>query len=174
MIRPSVECIGNLTGSRHVGVLATAGTIKSESYPLEIHKLFPDITVSGEACPMWVPLVEYNEADSRGADYFIQKHINALLCKDPKIDTIVLGCTHYPLLLPKIKQFMPDGINIVSQGEYVANSLKDYLYRHPEMDSRCTKKGKCHFYTTEAEEKFTESASAFLEETISVQHISLE
>ena len=174
VIRPTVECIGNLTGSRHVGVLATAGTIKSESYPLEIHKLFPDITVSGEACPMWVPLVEYNEADSRGADYFIQKHINALLCKDPKIDTIVLGCTHYPLLLPKIKQFIPDGINIVSQGEYVANSLKDYLYRHPEMDSRCTKKGKCHFYTTEAEEKFTESASAFLEETISVQHISLE
>ena len=174
VIRPTVECIGNLTGSRHVGVLATAGTIKSESYPLEIHKLFPDITVSGEACPMWVPLVEYNEADSRGADYFIQKHINSLLCKDPKIDTIVLGCTHYPLLLPKIKQFMPDGINIVSQGEYVANSLKDYLYRHPEMDSRCTKKGKCHFYTTEAEEKFTESASAFLEETISVQHISLE
>lgn len=174
VIRPTVECIGDITHSRHVGVLATAGTIKSESYPMEIHKLFPDIKVSGEACPMWVPLVENNEAQSIGADYFIQKHIENLLRKDPDIDTVVLGCTHYPLLLPKIKQFMPSGIEIVAQGEYVAESLKDYLHRHPEMDAKSTKNGACTFCTTEAEEKFIESASAFLNENISVQRITLE
>lgn len=174
VIRPTVECIGHITQSRHVGVLATAGTIKSESYPLEIHKLFPDIKVSGEACPMWVSLVENNEAQSEGADYFIQKYINNLLCKDRQIDTVILGCTHYPLLLPKIKTFMPKHIQIVAQGEYVANSLKDYLHRHPEMERKCTRGGKCSFYTTEAEEKFTESASTFLNRKISVQRIALE
>lgn len=174
VIRPTVECIGDITQTRHVGVLATAGTIKSESYPLEIRKLFPDIEVSGEACPMWVSLVENNEARNEGADYFIQKYINNLLRKDREIDTVVLGCTHYPLLLPKIRMFMPDTIRIVAQGEYVAGSLKDYLYRHPEMDRKCTRGGKCSFYTTEAEEKFTESASTFLNREISVQHITLE
>lgn len=174
VIRPTVECIGDITQTRHVGVLATAGTIKSESYPLEIRKLFPDIEVSGEACPMWVSLVENNEARNEGADYFIQKYINNLLRKDRQIDTVILGCTHYPLLLPKIRMFMPDTIRIVAQGEYVAGSLKDYLYRHPEMDRKCTRGGKCSFYTTEAEEKFTESASTFLNREISVQHIALE
>lgn len=174
VIRPTVECIGDITQTRHVGVLATAGTIKSESYPLEIRKLFPDIEVSGEACPMWVSLVENNEARNEGADYFIQKYINNLLRKDREIDTVILGCTHYPLLLPKIRMFMPDTIRIVAQGEYVADSLKDYLYRHPEMDRKCTRGGKCSFYTTEAEEKFTESASTFLNREISVQHITLE
>lgn len=174
VIRPTVECIGSITHSRHVGVLATAGTIKSESYPMEIHKLFPDIHVSGEACPMWVPLVENNEAQSPGADYFIQKYIDALLHKDQQIDTVILGCTHYPLLLPKIKHFMPDGIEIVSQGEYVAESLKDYLLRHPEIAAKCTQNGKCTFCTTEAEEKFIESASAFLNEDITVKRVVLE
>lgn len=174
VIRPTVECIGNITQSRHVGVLATAGTIKSESYPLEIHKLYPDITVSGEACPMWVPLVESNEANSRGADYFIKKDIESLLDKDHQIDTVILGCTHYPLLLPKIRRYIPERIQVVAQGEYVAESLKDYLRRHPEMDAKCTRGGNCTFYTTEAEDKFIESASAFLNEEISVQSISLE
>lgn len=174
VIRPTVECIGSITHSRHVGVLATAGTIKSESYPMEIHKLFPDIHVSGEACPMWVPLVENNEAQSPGADYFIQKYIDALLHKDQQIDTVILGCTHYPLLLPKIKHFMPDGIEIVSQGEYVAESLKDYLLRHPEIAAKCTQNSKCTFCTTEAEEKFIESASAFLNEDITVKRVVLE
>lgn len=174
VIRPTVECIGDITQTRHVGVLATAGTIKSESYPLEIRKLFPDIEVSGEACPMWVSLVENNEARNEGADYFIQKYINNLLRKDRQIDTVILGCTHYPLLLPKIRMFIPDTIRIVAQGEYVAGSLKDYLYRHPEMDRKCTRGSKCSFYTTEAEEKFTESASTFLNREISVQHITLE
>ena len=174
VIRPTVECIGDMTHNRHVGVFATAGTIKSESYPLEIHKLFPDIHVSGEACPMWVSLVENNEANDPGADYFIKKYTNILLEKDPLIDAIILGCTHYPLLLPKIRQFVPSNIKVVSQGEYVAASLKDYLYRHPEMAVKCTEGGECTFYTTEAEEKFTESASTFLNERISVKRITLE
>lgn len=174
VIRPTVESIGNITRSRHVGVLATAGTIHSDSYPLEVHKLFPDIAVSGEACPLWVPLVENNEAQSQGADYFIEKHISNLLDKDPQIDTVILGCTHYPLLLPKIKHFMPHGIEIVAQGEYVANSLKEYLHRHPEMRIKCTEGGGCTYCTTEAEEKFIESASTFLHQEISVQRVSLE
>ncbi len=174
VIRPTVECIGEITRSRHIGVLATAGTIKSESYPLEIHKLFPDITVSGEASPMWVSLVENNEANGPGADYFIKKSIDQLVSKDSLIDTVILGCTHYPLLLPKIEQFMPEGIQIVTQGKYVAISLKNYFQRHPEIDEKCTKGGNTIFCTTEAEEKFTESASIFLNESISVQRISLE
>lgn len=173
VIRPTVECIGDITHSRHVGVLATAGTIKSESYPLEIHKLFPDIRVSGEACPLWVPLVENNEAQGDGTDYFIRKYIDELLAKDAEIDTVILGCTHYPLLLPKIQQYMPTGITTVAQGELVAKSLKDYLRRHPEMDIQCTKRGKCTYCTTEAEEKFIESASTFLNESVSVQRIEL-
>lgn len=175
VIRPTAESIGTLTKSRHVGVLATSGTIKSESYLLEIKKLFPDITVTGEACPMWVPLVENNEYNSQGADYFIRKHINQLLEKDPLIDTLVLGCTHYPLLMEKIREFTPSHIHIVAQGEYVAHSLRDYLNRHPEMNTRCTKNGKTRFLTTESEQKFEESASIFLQEDqIKVESISLE
>ena len=174
VIRPTVECIGDISKNRHIGVLATAGTIKSESYPLEIHKLFPDIQVSGVACPMWVSLVENNESQNDGADYFIRKYIDQLLSKDPQIDTVILGCTHFPLLLPKIRQYIANDISVISQGEYVAESLKDYLRRHPEMDAKCTKKGKCQFYTTEAEEKFSESASTFINRQISVKHITLE
>ena len=174
VIRPTAECIGSMTQTRHVGILATAGTIKSESYPLEVHKLFEDIKVSGEACPMWVPLVENNEASGEGADFFIRKYIDNLLAKDRQIDTLVLGCTHYPILLPKIQKFIPQGVKVVAQGEYVATSLKDYLHRHPEMDMKCTREGKCRFYTTEAEDKFIESASMFLNENITVQRITLE
>ena len=174
IIRPTAECIGSMTQTRHVGILATAGTIKSESYPLEVHKLFEDIKVSGEACPMWVPLVENNEANGEGADFFIRKYIDNLLAKDRQIDTLVLGCTHYPILLPKIQKFIPQGVKVVAQGEYVATSLKDYLHRHPEMDMKCTREGKCRFYTTEAEDKFIESASMFLNENITVQRITLE
>ena len=174
-IRPTAECIGEITRSRHVGILATAGTIKSESYLLEIHKLSPDIVVTGEACPMWVSLVENNEYQSEGADYFVNQHINRLLDKDPMIDTIILGCTHYPLLLDKIRQFTPGHIRIIAQGEYVARSLQDYLNRHPEMDARCEKGGKCRFLTTESENKFEESASIFLgRQDIKVESIALE
>ena len=175
VIRPTAECIGEITRSRHVGILATAGTIKSESYLLEIHKLSPDIVVTGEACPMWVSLVENNEYQSEGADYFVKQHINRLLDKDPMIDTIILGCTHYPLLLDKIRQFTPGHIRIIAQGEYVARSLQDYLNRHPEMDARCEKGGKCRFLTTESENKFEESASIFLgRQDIKVESIALE
>ena len=174
VIRPTVECIGDITQSRHIGVLATAGTIKSESYPLEIHKLFPDIQVSGMACPMWVPLVENNESQNEGADYFIRKYIDQLLSKDPEIDTMILGCTHYPILLPKIQKYTPKHIRIVAQGEYVAESLKDYLSRQPEMNAKCTQNGSCLFYTTDAEEKFVESDSFFLNQQIDVKRISHE
>lgn len=171
VIRPTVECIGSLTKTRHVGILATSGTVKSDSYPLEIHKLFPDITVSSQSCPMWVPLVENNEYHTLGADYFVEQYIQDLLFKDPKIDTVILGCTHYPLLLPKIKRFIPDGITIVSQGEYVASSLKDYLKRHTELDNRCTKEGTCHFLTTESETEFAASASLFLNRNITAERV---
>lgn len=175
VIRPTAECIDQLTKSRHIGILATSGTIKSESYLMEIHKLFPDVTVTGEACPMWVPLVENNEYQSKGADYFVQKHINQLLEKDSDIDTLILGCTHYPLLIEKIRQFTPAHIRIVPQGEYVARSLQDYLRRHPEMDSRCTKNGICRFLTTESTSKFEESASIFLrQDVMEVESITLE
>ncbi len=173
IIRPTVESVGELTHTRHVGILATTGTILSNSYPLEIHKLFPDIHVSGEACPLWVPIVENNEADKPGADYFVRQHIENLLARDPQIDTLILGCTHYPLLLDKIRSFTPPGISIICQGEYVARSLSDYLLRHPEMENRCTKNGSCQFFTTESEQKFKESASLFLQQDIEVNRLIL-
>ena len=173
VIRPTAEIIGSLTHTRHVGIFATEGTIKSESYNLEIHKLFPDVQVTGVACPFWVPLVEYNEADSPGADYFVKKRIDQLLRQDPDIDTVILGCTHYPLLLPKIHTYMPRGIRIIAQGEYVANSLQDYLERHPEIEQRCTQSGKVRYMTTENPEKFKEQAQLFLHEPVEVEKITL-
>jgi glutamate racemase len=169
IIRPTVECIGDVTKSRHVGVLATEGTIKSLSYPLEIRKLFPDIEVTGEACPIWVPLVETNEFASDGADFFVKRHIDNLLARDSRIDTIILGCTHYPILLDKIRKYVPKGISIMTQGSAVASSLKDYLSRHPEMDSLCTKGGSSTFFTTESEGKFGNQASLFLNQQIEVK-----
>lgn len=174
VIRPTVESIGELTQTRNVGVLATAGTINSESYPLEIQKLFPDIRVEGKACPMWVPLVENNEMHNLGADYFVKKEVDDLLTRNPKIDTIILGCTHYPLLLSTIQKFVPQGVKVVAQGEYVAASLKDYLMRHPEMEQKCAKSGSVSFFTTESSDKFRESASIFFSGNTSVTHISLE
>lgn len=173
IIRPTVESLGDITRTRHIGILATPGTIKSMSYPMEIHKLFPDIRVTGEACPIWVPLVETGEYRCEGTDFFIEKHVRALLDKDPKIDTIVLGCTHYPLLLERIRKFVPDNIRIVSQGEYVASSLQDYLFRHPEIDAKCTKNGECRYLTTESTEQFLPSASIFLNESIKAETISI-
>lgn len=173
VIRPTAEVIGSLTTTRHVGLLATEGTVKSESYQLEIKKFFPDIQVSGIACPFWVPLVEYNEADSPGADYFVKKRLDALAQKDPLIDTIILGCTHYPLLMPKIEKYKRPGVRIIAQGEYVANSLKDYLKRHPEMNEKCTKTGTCQYFTTENPMRFQEQAQVFLHEKIQVNHVDL-
>ena len=169
IIRPTVESIGAVTKSRHVGVLATEGTIKSLSYPLEIRKLFPDIEVTGEACPIWVPLVEMNEFASDGADFFVKRHIDNLLARDSRIDTIILGCTHYPILLDKIRKYVPQEITVLTQGSAVASSLKEYLNRHPEMDSMCTKGGTSKFFTTESDGKFGNQASLFLNRHIEVE-----
>lgn len=173
IIRPTAEVIGSLTESRHVGILATEGTIKSNSYNLEIQKLHPDIKVSGVACPFWVPLVEYNEADSPAADYFVEKQINELMRKDPEIDTVILGCTHYPLLMSKILKYIPRGVRVVPQGEYVADSLRCYFLNHPEMEQLCSKGGSVRYLTTENPDKFSESAMLFLHERIQVEKIVL-
>lgn len=174
IIRPTVEYLDDITRSRHVGILATSGTIKSQSYPLEIKKLFPDITVTGEACPIWVPLVENGEALSPGTDYFVRRHIDNLLAKDSEIDTIILGCTHYPILFDKIRRYTPEHVQVVTQGEFVARSLTDYMKRHPEMDALCTKGGSCRFLTTESVEIFKQHASIFFDENIQVHSLSLK
>lgn len=173
VIRPTVERLGEISKSRHVGILGTPGTINSLSYDMELTKLFPDISTNGQACPMWVPLVENQEADSPGADYFVKKYIDILLQKDTEIDTIVLGCTHYPLLLDKIKKYVPEHISILEQGTLIADSLSDYLRRHPEIEEKCTKGNSCKFLTTENSEKFNELASLFLNSHISAKHINL-
>ena len=174
IIRPTAEIIGSLTHTRHVGILATEGTIRSRSYSLEIGKLHPDITVSGVACPLWAAIVEAGEADSPGADYFVAKRIGQLMRKDPDIDTLVLGCTHYPLLMNAVVKNVPDGVRIVSQGTYVADSLADYLNRHPDMKARITEGGTCRYLTTESEERFSEVATIFLHERANVTHIDLD
>ena len=174
VIRPTAEVIGKLTQSRHVGVLATEGTIKSHSYKLEIQKLWDDVTVTGIPCPLWVPIIENNEADTLGADYFVKKRIDLIMERDPLIDTLILGCTHYPILMPKIQKHVPKNVQIVAQGEYVAESLKDYFRRHPDMDARCTKHGSVKYFTTENPEKFKETARIFLHEQVDVEHVDLE
>lgn len=173
IIRPTVECIGDATKSRHVGVLATEGTIKSHSYPLEIRKLFPDIEVTGEACPMWVPLVETNEYAGDGADYFVKRHVDRLLERDPEIDAIILGCTHYPILLDKIRKYTPEDVKLITQGAAVASSLKKYLENHSNMEALCTKGGTTLFCTTEADGKFGDQASLFLNQQIDVKTVTL-
>ena len=174
IIRPTVEVLDQITQTKHIGILGTTGTIQSETYNIEINKLFPHVQTVGEACPMWVPLVENREYDGAGADYFVKKHLDSILNRDPNIDTLVLGCTHYPLLIDKIKQYIPTGVSILSQGEYVAESLQHYLTAHPEMDERCTKNGSSKFYTTESVDKFSDIASIFLSEKIEVEHLTLE
>ena len=173
IIRPTVEHVGEVTKSGHVGVLATEGTIKSHSYPLEIRKLYPEIEVVGESCPMWVPLVETNEYESEGADFFVKRHIDNLLARDPEIDTIILGCTHYPILMEKIRKYTPDGITLLTQGAAVAASLAEYLQRHPEMERLCTKGGKTVFCTTESDGKFCTQASLFLNYPVEVKNVTL-
>lgn len=174
VIRPTVEVIDSISHTKHIGILGTSGTISSNSYTIEIEKMYPHIKITGEACPMWVPLVENNEFHSPGADYFVKKHIEHILTIDAEIDTLVLACTHYPLLQDKIYEFLPEGITLFSQGERVANSLKDYLKRHPEMSNRLTKKGISRFLTTESAGKFSEAASIFLHYPIEVEQISID
>ena len=173
VIRPTAEIIGKLTTNGHVGLLATEGTVKSNSYTLEIAKLWPNLTVTGQACPFWVALVEYNEADSPGADYFVKKRIDQLMQHDPEIDTIILGCTHFPLLMPKILKYIKPGVRLIPQGEYVASSLQDYLQRHTDMEQRITRGGTAHYFTSESPDKFKANASIFLRESIEAEHIEL-
>jgi glutamate racemase len=173
VIRPTSEVVGKLTTSNAVGIFATSGTVNSGSYEIEIEKFYPKIQVFQEACPMWVPMVEYNEFDKPGADYFIQQHINRLLKQSDKIDTIILGCTHYPLLIPKIKQYLPQHIKVIAQGEIVTDSLIDYLQRHPEIDSMCSKNKSLEFYTTDTTQIFDEHAAIFFGQPVRSKHLHI-
>ncbi len=173
VIRPTSEVIGNYSKSGHVGIMGTNGTVQSNSYVIEIEKFFPHINVSQEACPMWVSLVENNEYQSPGADYFVKKHIDHLLQKDASIDTILLACTHYPLLMDKIKKYTPGGISVISQGHIIAAGLADYLQRHPEIDDKCSKHGSRKFYTTGEPADFNNHASLFYGEDITCEKIHL-
>jgi glutamate racemase len=174
VIRPTAEEADRISLTKHIGILGTTGTISSHSYTMEIQKLFPHMRVTGEACPMWVPLVENNEFNSAGADYFIQKHIGHILSLDPEIDALILGCTHYPLLIEKIRKYTPGPIRLFAQGPYVAASLQNYLYRHPEMEGRLTRQGSIRFLTTESADRFAETASLFLKERIEAETIIID
>ena len=171
VIRPTAEVISQYTKTGHVGILATSGTVQSLSYPIEIAKINPDIKVFQEACPMWVPIVENNEYQNDGADYFVKKHIDNLLLKSPDIDVILLGCTHYPLLIKKMGKYIPKGVQILPQGEIVAKSLVEYLKRHPEMDSKLKKNGLRIFQTTDSPESFDKFASIYYGEKIKSQKV---
>lgn len=173
IIRPTVEALGGLTHTGHIGVFGTPGTIRSRSYEMEVSKLYPDFRVTGQECPMWVPLVENREADSPGADYFVQKYVDMLLAADPRIDTALLGCTHYPLLIRKIQKAVPREVSVITQGDIVARSLRDYLERHPEMDSKISRGASCRYLTTESAAKFSEMGSLFLSKHIEAESITL-
>jgi glutamate racemase len=161
VIRPTAEVIGKYSASGNIGILATQGTVSSGSYPLEIEKVYPDLRVSQQSCPMWVPLIENNEYLTDGADYFVKKCVQTLIADSPEIDAILLACTHYPLLIEKIRQAAGSEIRIISQGDIVADSLFDYLLRHPEMEQRLTKKGSKSFFTTDSTDDFDRHAVAF-------------
>ncbi len=173
VLRPVTEQAGSFTKTGHIGILGTVGTVESQSYPIEIRKFFPDITVTQEACPLWVPLVENGEHNSPGADYFIKKHIDNLLLKDPEIDALILGCTHYPLLINKIGRFLPPSVEVISQGTLVARSLVDYLKRHQEIEARCSKSGIYRYYTTDSAEIFDSRARIFMDATIRSDRVTL-
>lgn len=173
VIRPTIEAIGAITRSRHVGLVATEGTIRSRSYPLEVAKLFPDITIYGQACPLWVPLIEAGEIDNDGTDFFVKKYLDSLYASAPDIDTLILGCTHYPLLFDSIRRYSPHDVNILTQGDIVARSLADYLQRHPETERLCSKGSTVRFLTTESHEKFSQSASVFLNQPVDARHVAI-
>ncbi len=173
VIRPSAEVIGNYSKTNQIGILGTSGTVESMSYPLEIEKFFPEINVFQHACPLWVPLVENNEYSSEGADYFIKKDVDEILDKSDEIDTILLACTHYPLLVDKIKKYIPSNVQLISQGEIVAASLVDYLVRHPEIEEKCSKNGQIQFYTTDSVKDFDKHSAIFFGKPVKSAHIDL-
>lgn len=173
VVRPTSEMVGKISKTKKVGIFATTGTVNSETYPIEIKKFFPELEVFQQACPMWVPLIENNEANQPGADYFINKYCNELMDKNSNIDTIVLGCTHYPVIADKLKAALPKHVTIISQGEFIAHSLKDYLYRHPEMDKRLSKNGALRFFTTDSAQQFDKLAGLFFGKEVKSNHITL-
>jgi len=176
VIRPAVESIGEYTRNGHVGILGTVGTVLSNSYPIELEKWSDGkvVKTTQEACPIWVPLVENNETDSLGTDYFVAKNINNLLAADPEIDSIILGCTHYPLLMPVIRKFVPENVHLLEQGKLVSSKLVEYLSRHPEMEQRCSKSGIVKYFTTENEEVFEKNATTFLGRSIKSEKVLLK
>ena len=173
VIRPTTEIVGTYSHTGHVAVLGTSGTVSSGSYLVEIEKFFPDLVVEQEACPMWVPLIENNEYNNPGADYFIKRHVDALMAKDPLIDAIILGCTHYPLIEDKIRELVPQNVKLLSQGTIVAKSLRDYLHRHPEIEASCSKGGSRHFYTTDLPDTFDKAAAIFFGQSTHSLHLAL-
>lgn len=173
VLRPTTEIIGQMTKTGAVGILGTTGTVNSNSYPIEIHHFFPGCRVYQEACPMWVPLIENGEYDRPGADYFVQQHLQHLLAQSPDIDTLLLACTHYPLLLDKIRQYLPPQISIITQGEIVAKSLRNYLERHPEMALNCSRQSERAFYTTDDPADFEKQATRFFGAPVQAQHADL-
>lgn len=173
VIRPTTEIIGRHTQTNNIGILATTGTVGSDSYKIEIEKFFPDVTIEQEACPMWVPLVENNEHQSAGADYFVRQHIQNILQRNKNIDTLLLACTHYPLLKEKIEAHLPNGVKLLSQGEIVSHSLQDYLQRHPEIESAISKSGSRTFFTTDSAQDFNNKASVFFGEAVQSAHVDL-
>ncbi|MCH5247404.1 MAG: glutamate racemase [Muribaculaceae bacterium] len=174
VIRPTVEAVEAITKTGVVGVFATPGTIASESYRLEIEKIHPGFTTIGQSCPMWVPLIENNETDNAGAEFFIKKYTDELMSKSASIDTVILGCTHYPLIGKAIARHLPKRIKIIEQGEIVASSLKDYLHRHPEIETRCSKGSSIEYLTTDDEKRFDRLASYFLKEEVNSRRVIIE
>lgn len=173
VIRPTAEVIGRFSESGQLGVLATKGTVVSESYVLEIAHFFPEMTVFQQACPMWVPLIENGEHKGIGSDYFVKDCLDQLLAQSPAIDTILLACTHYPLLMSKIEQYVPTHIQVVAQGEIVAQSLAKYLERHPAMAENCSKSGQIRFCTTDSTADFDEKGAIFFGKPLKSEHILL-
>lgn len=173
VIRPTAEAVAEMDTNGHIGVFATPGTIASGSYDIEIHNLRPDFRVTGHSCPIWVPLVEYGYAQSPGADFFVREGVETLLGLDPEIDTVLLACTHYPLLYDKIRRALPDGISLIAQGDIVARSLTDYLRRHPEMETRLSRGGTVRYLTTDHAEKFDQTASLFLGQPVTATTVTL-
>ncbi len=173
VVRPTVEYVGSQTRTGHIGVFGTPGTIASRSYNIEIEGMYPQFKVHGHACPMWVPLVENRESNGDGADYFVKKDISQLMEDCPEIDTVILGCTHYPLLIDKINRFKPEGVNVIQQGPIVADSLADYLQRHPEIERHCSRGGTCQYFTTEDPDHFSPLASVFVNEPVDAHRIIL-
>ncbi|MEY3119493.1 MAG: glutamate racemase [Bacteroidota bacterium] len=173
VIRPTTEILGNFSTTHQVGILGTSGTIQSDSYPIELAKFFPDLKVFQQACPLWVPLIENGEHDKPGADYFVKSYLDQLFSQSADIDTLLLACTHYPLLADKIKAYMPKGVNVVSQGAIVAKSLAKYLESHPDLAQKCSQSGQLSFYTTDNPQAFELQASTFFGEKIAANHTDL-